>query len=559
MATKSHVIIRKRVLIILLSVCVVIFSLCCRLGYLQLYKSNWLAENAADQRIRNIPVEPRRGIIYDRNGKELAVSNSIDSVYAIPAEIKDVQNTAANLAAILNFEPNKLEQKLKKRQAFTWVARKIEKEQADAIKKLDIKGIGLTEEGDRYYPNDKLAAHVLGFTGLDSQGLDGVELTFDQYLKGKRGSIIVEYDGGGREIPYTEHRYVAPSAGDDVYLTIDIVIQKIIEREIDKVMQETGAKSATIIAMEPGTGDLLALANRPDYNPNSFGEFSPKTWRNIAISNAFEPGSTFKILTTASALDKKIVSEGEHFFDSGAIDVQGRTIHCWKHGGHGSQSFREVVENSCNTGFVTVGLRLGADSFYHYLDDFGLGKLTGIDLPGEAKGILINKAKVQPINLATMAMGQSIAVTPVQLITAVSASINGGTVLKPQIVKRVKNSSGEIIKEFSPEVMKQVIAQEISAKVKQILERVVANGTGKNAYIEGMHIGGKTGTAQKVGQGGYMQGKYIASFIGFAPADQPKIVIMIAVDEPEGMYYGGQIAAPVFKNIMQDVGRYLRL
>lgn len=552
-------IIRKRILSVFLCVCVVIVSLCFRLGYLQLYKSNWLAENAVDQRIRSIPVEPRRGIIYDRNGKELAVSGSIDSVYAIPAEIKDVENTAANLAAILNFEPNKLAAKLKKRQAFTWVARKIGKEKAEAIKKLDLKGIGLTEEGERYYPNDKLAAHVLGFTGLDSQGLDGVELTFDAYLKGRRGSIIVEYDGGGREIPYAEHRYVAPVQGDNLYLTIDIVIQKIIEREIDKAMQETGAKAATILAMDPRSGELLALANRPNYNPNEFGQFPPKTWRDAAISNAFEPGSTFKIITTASALDKKIVSEGDRFFDSGAIDVQGRTVHCWKHGGHGSQSFRQVVENSCNTGFVTVGLKLGADAFYEYLAAFGFGKPTGIDLPGEARGILINKNKVQPINLATMAMGQSIAVTPVQLVTAVSASVNGGVLFRPHLVRKVENAKGELLQEFSPETVRQVIDQAVSARVRDILEQVVAHGTGKNASVEGMRIGGKTGTAQKVGQGGYMPGKYIASFVGFAPADQPQIVIMIAIDEPEGIYYGGQIAAPVFKNIMQDVGRYLKL
>ena len=559
MATKSHVMIRRRVLIVLLGVGLVIAILCCRLGYLQLYKSNWLTENATDQRIRYIPVEPRRGIIYDRNGKELAVSNSIESVYAIPTEIKDVKNTAASLAAILSFDENKLEGKLKKRQAFTWVARKISKEQAEAIRKLDIKGIGLTEEGDRYYPNEKIASHVIGFTGLDSQGLDGVELTFDKYLKGEKGRIIIEYDGGGREIPYAEHRYIAPTTGNSIYLTIDIVIQKIIERELDKLMQETGAKTATIIAMEPSTGEILALANRPNYNPNNFGDYDPKNWRNIAISNAFEPGSTFKILTTTAALGEKIVTERDGFFDSGSINVQGRTIHCWKHGGHGSQTFKEVVENSCNTGFVTVGLKLGVDSFYHYLDDFGLGKLTDVDLPGESKGILIKKSKVQPINLATMAMGQSIAVTPIQLITAVSASINGGKYLKPQIVKLVKDVNGNAIETNSTQVLRQVVSEDVSERVRTILESVVANGTGKSAYIEGLRIGGKTGTAQKVGQGGYMEGKYIASFIGFVPANNPKIVIMIAIDEPEGLYYGGQIAAPVFKNIMQDVRRYLKL
>jgi stage V sporulation protein D (sporulation-specific penicillin-binding protein) len=533
-------------------------ALSCRLGYLQLYQSHWLSENAIDQRIRNIPVEARRGNIYDRKGQKLAVSISIESVYAIPAEIRDVEQAAANLAAILDLDKNKLLDKLKKRQAFTWIARKITAQQAEDVRKVNLAGIGLTEEGERYYPQDNVAAHVLGFTGLDSQGLDGVELTFDQYLRGNKGSIVIEYDAKGREIPYAVHRYLSPEVGNDVYLTLDVVIQQIVERELEKVMQETKAKGATIIAMDPYTGEILALANRPDYNPNHFAEYEPKNWRNAAISNAFEPGSTFKILTTTAVLGDKIVNVNERFFDSGAIEVQGRTIHCWKHGGHGSQTFKEVVENSCNVGFVTVGLRLGAESFYKYLHAFGLGKTTGIDLPGEAKGILIKESKVTPINLATMSMGQSIAVTPIQLIDAVCAAINGGEHIKPQIVREIKNKDGAIIKNFEKEGLGQVISSEVSLQVKEILESVVANGTGKNAAVEGYRIGGKTGTAQKVGPGGYMPGKYIASFIGFAPADKPKIVFLVAIDEPEGIYYGGQIAAPVFKNVMQDVLPYIK-
>ncbi|MBP2632193.1 MAG: putative sensor protein [Firmicutes bacterium] len=558
MASTSHVTIRKRLAVVLIIVTLVMGALSCRLGYLQLYQSHWLSENAIDQRIRNIPVEARRGNIYDRKGQKLAVSISIESVYAIPAEIRDVEKTAADLAAILDLDKNKLLDKLKKRQAFTWIARKITTEQAEGVRKVNLSGIGLTEEGERYYPEDNTASHVLGFTGLDSQGLDGVELTFDQYLRGNRGSIVIEYDAKGREIPYAMHRYLAPQVGNDVYLTLDVVIQQIVERELDKVMQETKAKDATIIAMDPYTGEILALANRPDYNPNHFAEYAPKNWRNAAISNAFEPGSTFKILTTTAALGEKIVNLNERFFDSGAIEVQGRTIHCWKHGGHGSQTFKEIVENSCNTGFVTVGLRLGAENFYKYLDAFGLGKATGIDLPGEAKGIMIKESKVTPINLATMSMGQSIAVTPIQLINAVCAAINGGQHLKPQIVKEIKNQDGTIIKGFEKEGLGQVISNEVSVQVKEILESVVANGTGKNASIEGYRIGGKTGTAQKVGPGGYMPGKYIASFIGFAPADNPQIVFLVAIDEPEGIYYGGQIAAPVFKNVMQDVLPYIK-
>jgi stage V sporulation protein D (sporulation-specific penicillin-binding protein) len=527
--------------------------------YLQFYKSNWLKENAIDQRVRDVPVEAKRGTIFDRNGKELAVSISTESVYAIPAEIVDVEETAAKLAAILTLDRDKLAAKLKKRQAFTWVKRKVDTETAKAVNKLNLSGIGLTQESQRYYPNDNLAAHILGFTGIDSQGLDGVELTFDSYLKGRSGSIVIEYDARGQEIPYATHRFVKPVEGHNIYLTIDIVIQQIIERELEKVLQDTKAQAATIIAVEPRTGEILALANRPDYNPNRFAEFAPKLWRNIAISNAYEPGSTFKILTTTAALGEKVVSLNERFFDPGSVEVQGRTIHCWKDGGHGSQTFQEVVENSCNVGFVNVGLRLGADSFYKYFTAFGLGKTTNVDLPGEAKGIVIEKSQVKPINLATMSMGQSIAVTPLQLVTAVAAVANDGQRLRPQIVREVKGKDGEMIRSFAPDIINQVVDTATAQEVKKVLESVVANGTGKNAYIEGFRIAGKTGTAQKVGAGGYMPGKYVASFVGFAPADNPQIVMVVIIDEPVGLYYGGQIAAPVFTGIMNDVLQYLKI
>ena len=530
-----------------------------RLMYLQFFKSNWLSENALDQRIRDIPVEAKRGIIFDRNGRELGVSISTESVYAIPAEILDVDETAAKLAAILALDREKLSQKLKKRQAFTWIKRKVDDEAAKSIKNLNLSGIGLTQESRRYYPQENLASHILGFTGIDSQGLDGVELTFDQYLKGRSGSIVVEYDARGREIPYASHRFVKPIDGYNVYLTIDIVIQEIVERELERVMKETGAKAATIIAMEPNTGEILALANRPDYNPNAFAEYSPKLWRNIAVANTYEPGSTFKIITTTAALGEKVVNLTDRFFDPGSVEVQGRHIRCWKAGGHGSQSFQEVVENSCNVGFVNVGLKLGSDSFYDYLNAFGLGQLTNIDLAGEAKGIIIDKTKVKPLDIATMSMGQSIAVTPIQLATAVAAVANDGQRLRPQIVREVRDQKGDVILGFKPDIIKQVVDPQTAKEVKKVLESVVENGTGRSAYLDGFRIGGKTGTAQKVGPGGYMPGKYIASFAGFTPADHPQIVMLVVIDEPVGLYYGGQIAAPAFAAVMKDVLQYLQI
>lgn len=559
MASATHVTIRKRVAWFFLFVSVIMIGLGCRLMYLQFYRSGWLTENAIDQRIRDIPVEAKRGIIYDRKGRELAVSMSTDSVYAIPAEISNADETAAKLAAILALDQDKLAAKLKKRQAFTWIKRKIEDETAREVKKLNLPGIGLTQEGRRYYPHDQLAAHILGFTGIDSQGLDGVEMTFDSYLRGRPGSIIVEYDARGREIPYASHRFSAPTDGNNIYLTIDLVIQQIIERELEKVMKDTQAKAATIIIMQPKTGEILALANRPDYNPNQFADYPSKLWRNVAVSNAYEPGSTFKILTTSAVLGDKVVKPEERFFDPGGIEVQGRTIHCWKHGGHGSQTFREVVENSCNVGFVTAGLRLGKDPFYKYLNQFGLGKSTGIDLPGEAKGIMIDQNKATPINIATMSMGQSIAVTPIQLLNAVSALANDGLRTRPQIVREIRSKDDELIRGFQPDILNQVIEPDIARLVKSILEGVVTNGSGKNAFIEGYRIAGKTGTAQKVGSGGYMAGKYVASFAGFAPADNPELAMLVVIDEPVGLYYGGQIAAPVFGAVMKDLLQYLKV
>lgn len=559
MASVSHVTIRKRVAFLFLVISVIMMGLISRLLYLQFYKSAWLSENAVDQRIREIPVEAKRGIIYDRHGRELAVSVSTESVYAIPAEIRNPEETAASLAAILALDETNLKNKLKKRQAFTWVKRKIDAETARNVQLLNLPGIGLTQESQRYYPNDNLAAHVLGFNGIDSQGLDGVEMTFDSYLKGRSGSIVIEYDARGREIPQATHRFMSPVEGHNIYLTIDLVIQQIVERELDRLMKETQAKAATIIAIDPRDGGILALANRPDYNPNKFSEYSPKLWRNIAISNAYEPGSTFKIITTSAVMSEHIVKPEERFFDPGEVEVQGRNIHCWKHGGHGSQSFTEMVQNSCNVGFVNVGLRLGRDLFYQYIDAFGFGRQTNIDLPGEAKGITIDRAKATPINIATMSIGQSIAVTPVQLVTAAAAVANDGKLLRPQIVREVKDKSGQVIRGFQPDVVRQVLDTSVTKQVKEILESVVSQGTGRNAYIEGYKIAGKTGTAQKVGAGGYLPDKYVASFVGFAPADNPQVAMLVIIDEPVGLYYGGQIAAPVFGAVMKDVLQYLKV
>jgi stage V sporulation protein D (sporulation-specific penicillin-binding protein) len=555
----SHVVIRKRVALLFLIVAVVMCGLVGRLVHVQFFRSGWLLESAIDQRVRDIPVEAKRGTIYDRSGKEMAVSINTESVYAIPAEISNKEQAASQLASILNLEYEKVLKKVKQRSAFVWLERKIDSEKAQQIKAMNIPGVGLTQESKRYYPHNVLAAHVLGFSGIDSQGLDGVESTFDTYLKGKKGQIVIEYDASGREIPNATHKFNPPQDGDNVYLTIDQVVQFIIERELDRVMQETQAKAATIVAMNPKTGEILGLANRPTYDPNHYGDFSPNLWRNIALSNSYEPGSTFKIVTAAAGLQEKAVRQTDSFYDPGYAEVQGRHIRCWKAGGHGSQTFLEVVKNSCNPGFIAVGLRLGKDVFYNYLEAFGFGKHTDIELPGEAKGILIAREQAKPINIATMSMGQSVAVTPIQLLSALSAVANDGVLVKPQIVREIRSKDGNLVKTSQPEVVRQVVSQETAQELKGILEQVVADGSGRNAYISGYRIAGKTGTAQKVGAGGYEQGRYIASFGGFAPANDPSIALLVIIDEPQGLYYGGQIAAPVFGQVMKDVLQYLKI
>ena len=559
LASTAHVVIRKRVALFFVLFAVLLMGLGFRLVYLQGYQNEWLAKRAEDQRVRLIPVEAKRGTIYDRNGKILAESVSALSVYAIPAEVENVSETAAALAAVLNLDAEKIEKKLARRQSFVWLARRIDTKTADAVRALRLVGVDVSEESRRTYPNGQVGAHILGFVGADNQGLDGIELMMDRYLLGTGGGVVAEYDASGKEIPYAPYRYEMPTVGQDVYLTIDLVLQQLAERELLRAVEETGAKGGTVLLMDPRSGEVLAMANRPTYDPNQFGEYPASSWRNIGVTNTYEPGSTFKVLTTAAALNEGVVTVNDRFFDGGDIEVQGRRIHCWKHGGHGSVSFREVVEGSCNVGFVGVGLRLGAERFYPYLKAFGLGHATGISLPGEAVGIMIPEEKAVPLNLATMAMGQSIAVTPIQLLAAVSAAINGGVWHEPRIVKEVRNANGDVTESFATGEGRRVIREEVSAVVRELLAGVVANGTGKNGALDGYRVGGKTGTAQKVGAGGYMQGKYIASFVGFLPADAPELAMLVVIDEPTGMYYGGQIAAPVFPALMKDAVDYCNI
>lgn len=559
----TNILIKKRVTRLFLIMGIFLVLLIGRLAWIQFVRGEELRSEALANRMDDIPVPAKRGIISDRNGEELVVSISSDSVYAIPAEVKkgNPEKIASELARILDLKYDDVYKKITKKSRFEYIKNKVGVDQSKEINRLALPGIDVVEESQRVYPKDRLASHILGIVGKDNIGLEGLENKLNKELAGIPGRIVTEKDAAGREIPQALHDYEPPVSGNNVVLTIDETIQYFTERELDTLMADYNPKGATIIVMEPKTGAILAMANRPDYSPAKYGESSPESRRNHAIQLNYEPGSVFKIVTSAAALEEGSVTPESRFYDPGFIPVGDRRIKCWRYPrAHGAQSFTEVVENSCNPGFVKVGLDLGKERFYKYIRAFGFGQRTGISLAGEATGIVIPEKKVTPINLATISIGQSISVTPIQLVTAMSAVANDGVLMKPQLVKEIKDTKGKVIKLFKPEVVRQVVSKSTARQLCGILEKVVSNGTGANAYLEGYRVAGKTGTAQKAGKGGYIQGKYVASFGGFAPADDPRIAVLVIIDEPQpGPHYGGEIAAPIFQNIMRDTLRYLNV
>lgn len=440
--------------------------------------------------------------------------------------------------------------------------RKITMDLAASIRDLQLPGIVVAEDSKRYYPYGDLAAHILGFTGIDNQGITGVESIYDNLLKGIVSNISYLSDAGGRLMPGSSEKYSAPQDGLNLELTIDKQIQSIMERELDQAMVKYQAQGAWAIAMNPKNGEILAMASRPGYEPASYKEYDAQIYnRNLPIWMTYEPGSTFKIITLVAALQEgKVDLQNDHFYDPGFIEVAGAKLRCWKKGGHGSQTFLQVVENSCNPGFVALGQRLGKESLFKYIRDFGFGSKTGIDLNGEANGILFKLNQVGPVELSTTAFGQGVSVTPIQQIAAVSAAINGGNLYKPHVTKAWVNPvTGETVSEVKPELVRQVISEETSKKVRAALESVVAKGTGRLTFIDGYRVGGKTGTAQKVVNGRYSPTEHIVSFIGFAPADDPQIVVYTAVDNPKGIQFGGVVAAPIVQNILEDSLHYMKI
>lgn len=559
----SEAAIRRRLAAMLLAGVFVFLALIARLAWVQLWRGEELAARAEDTWRRNIPFAAKRGDILDRNGVRLAYDISTPTVMAIPAQVEDAGKTAAVLTGILDMSEEHLRRLLTKRQLVVKLqpkGRKISPEKADEIEKLGLPGIYVAEDHKRHYPFGSLAAHVLGFTGIDSQGLAGVELKYDGKLTGISGHVSFLADARGRRMPGSVDRYEEPRDGLHLMLTIDRHIQAILEREMDQAVLQYQPKHVIGIAMDPTNGEILAMAARPTFDPANYRAYDAEIYnRNLPIWMTYEPGSTFKIITLAAALEEgKVDLHHDHFFDKGSIEVAGATLRCWKKGGHGSQTFLEVVENSCNPGFVVLGQRLGKETLFDYIGRFGFGKKTGIDLTGEAAGILFDVEKVGPVELATTAFGQGVSVTPIQQAAAVAAAVNGGKLYRPRVAKAwIHPETGETVETFEPELVRRVISEETSRKVREALESVVANGTGRNAYIDGFRVGGKTGTAQKASGGRYLADEHIVSFIGFAPADDPRILVYIAVDDPQTIQFGGLVAAPIVRNILDEALRYL--
>lgn len=549
-----HTRMRVILIVVIICLCAIIF----RVFYIQVFSYKKLNNLAESLWSRKLPITADRGKIKDRNGKILADNITTTSLVVIPNQIKNKEEVAKSLAKILGTSYEDMFSHINKKTSIERIhpeGRRLSYEKAEEINNLQFDGVYLVKESKRYYPYGNTLSHVLGYVGIDNQGLSGIESELDDYLTGENGSINYFSDGKGKRLKLAE-KYVEPQNGIDVNLTIDLDLQLAVEKELDNVVDKYNPDQALILAMNPKTSEILAMSSRPNFNPNNYKDYSVEVInRNLPIWMTYEPGSTFKIITLSASLEEKTIDLfKDNYYDSGSINVEGARIKCWKSGGHGAESFLQVVENSCNPGFVVMGQKLGKDTLMKYITNFGFGKKTGVDLNGEASGILFPPQKMGPVELATTSFGQGISVTPIQQAVAVSAAINGGVLHKPYIVSKFSEpETGVVIKSNEPDEGKRVISEETSKLVRFALESVVANGSGKNAYIENYRVGGKTGTAQKVNNGAYMVGNYIVSFMGFMPADDPELAVYVAIDNPKGVtQYGGVVSAPIAKNVFNS-------
>ena len=540
-----------------------------RYAILQLVQGSELAERMRYQVGQDYLIQSPRGAIVDRNGRELAVSTMTKSLFVDPNHVENPQQLAEDLAPLVNKTVAEVLEDINVGGGFSWVKRRMEQSEYEAIRALiREKGyancLGFRDEAKRYYPNDMLAANLLGFVGTDDKGLDGIEQALDRYIKGEVTESFLYTDTQDRPILesiFVRHGYQGDRC-KTIQLTIDSAIQFIVEQELDRAMAENSPISITCIAMDPRTGEILAMASRPTYNPNRFWDYDSEIWKNRAVAFIYEPGSTFKAITAGAALQENIVSPNQIFVDPGYVMVSGKRIQNWNNSSFGTVTFADVVKQSLNTCFALVGLDLGADKLVEYAKKFGFGEYTGIELPGEEAGLIYNPDEMVASDVATMAIGQSVAVTPLQLVTAFSAIANDGILLKPHIVKNIKNANGTIYSETHVEEVRRSLESASDKTLVGLLEQVVAAGGGRKAAVRGYRIAGKTGTAQKVNEygTGYSEGKYIASFCGFGPVEAPQVALLVMIDEPYGQsFYGGQIAAPVAGRMFSQIFRYMRV
>ena len=541
-----------------------------RYAYLQIVQGDALAQRMRDQSGYEFRIQSLRGAILDRSGKELAVSSMTKSLFVDPNHVYDThtpEEIASDIAPLIGLTEQDILDDIARGGGFVWVKRRLEHTEYEAVRAvIREKGysdcLGFQNEAKRYYPNDALAANVIGFVGTDDEGLDGVEQALDPLLKGEVREERLTVDGQRRPILdsiFAGRRVYGSDYCKTVSLTIDSTIQFMVEQELDRAMAENNPDSITAIVMDPKTGEILAMASRPSYNPNRFWEYPQENWKNRAVSFIYEPGSTFKAVVAGAALQEGIVTPNQVFFDPGYVMVSGRRIQNWSNESYGAVTFTDIVKKSLNTGFAQVGLSLGAEKMMHYTRVFGFGERTGIDLPGEEEGILFSADDMRDSDIATTAIGQSIAVTPLQLVTAMAAIANGGTLMHPYIVREIRNPDGSVYEERTPREIRRVLEPTVDRTLIGLLEQVVASGGGKKAGVKGYRIAGKTGTAQKIRRetAGYLEGRYIASFCGFAPVEDPIFTVLVMIDDPRGGdFYGGQIAAPVASRIFTQLLRY---
>lgn len=529
-----------------------------RLVTLHVLQAAELTVKADRQHQKTVSLEGVRGTIMDRHGKVLAMNMEVPSVFGVPTALESPAKTAQRLSPLLHVRTDELERKLRQDRGFVWLARKLDPEQGRRLERMSMDGIGVVMEGRRFYPKGPLLSHVLGFAGMDGEGLEGIERRYESQLRGEKRVVVLQRDALGRTVFPKGLAEQSPASGHNLILTIDEVIQYITEKELDEAVTRTNAKSGTMIVLDPQTGALLALAVSPRFDPNAVAAIGPDRWRNRALTDAYEPGSTMKAIVAAAAIEERVMNPNTMVFaENGRMTVSNTVIH--DHEKLGWLTFAQVIQKSSNIGSAKVGMALGDQRLYRYLQAFGFGQRTEIDLPGEASGLVKPPREWGRRSLASISMGQEIGVTPIQMVTAIAAIANGGVLMKPYVVSEIQDAHGRTVKQILPQVKRRVVSPETARTVTAILEGVVTDGTGGKAAIPGFRVAGKTGTAQKIDPrtGRYSTTQFVGSFVGFTPADNPRLAMIVVIDEPHGEAWGGTVAAPVFRRVGEQVLNYL--